>query len=201
MSVSGVFPRHKHLMIKRSQRCRKCEHNLSKPEYNPSSIKFKIQLAAYYHVPEVVLFKVGGPVKAGAECSFVLKVANPTQHPTKVEILGPEEGEEEREKRRRAREEEEAKDDGKKKVSILRNPSLVTASSLKRAATNASVVMPATPGRVVYVPPRDDAAEFDDAGPDLRGVVDDKNVVLWRRSNKVQFNLVYLRGSFFMAII
>ena len=29
----------------------RCEHNLSKPEYNPTSIKFKIQLAAYYHVP------------------------------------------------------------------------------------------------------------------------------------------------------
>ena len=34
-----TLPRHKHLMIKRSQRCRRCEHNLSKPEYNPTSIK------------------------------------------------------------------------------------------------------------------------------------------------------------------
>ena len=52
------WSRHKHLMIKRSQRCRRCEHNLSKPEYNPTSIKFKIQLAAYYHVPEIVIYKV-----------------------------------------------------------------------------------------------------------------------------------------------
>ena len=44
--VSDLFPAHKHLMIKRSQRCRSCEHNVSKPEYNPGSIKFKIQLAA-----------------------------------------------------------------------------------------------------------------------------------------------------------
>jgi len=44
--VSDLFPAHKHLMIKRSQRCRSCEHNVSKPEFNPGSIKFKIQLAA-----------------------------------------------------------------------------------------------------------------------------------------------------------
>ena len=44
--VSELFPAHKHLMIKRSQRCRNCEHNVSKPEFNPGSIKFKIQLAA-----------------------------------------------------------------------------------------------------------------------------------------------------------
>ncbi len=28
---SGLYPRHKQLMVKRSQRCRQCEHNLSKP--------------------------------------------------------------------------------------------------------------------------------------------------------------------------
>ena len=36
----------------------------------------------------------------------------------------------------------------------------------------------------VYLPPRDDAAEFDDSGPDLRGVVDDINLVAWRKGNK-----------------
>lgn len=34
------------LLTKRSQRCRECEHNVTKPEYNPGSIKFKIQLSA-----------------------------------------------------------------------------------------------------------------------------------------------------------
>ena len=60
-------------MIKRSQRCRRCEHNLSKPEYNPTSIKFKIQLAAYYHVPELVIYKVDKLV-AGVQAKFVIKV-------------------------------------------------------------------------------------------------------------------------------
>lgn len=83
-----LFPRHKYLMIKRSQRCRKCEHNLSKPEYNPTSIKFKIQLAAFYHIPEVIIFKLANdPMLPGSEYNFVLKLANPTQHPTNVEFV------------------------------------------------------------------------------------------------------------------
>ena len=41
-----LFPVSKMLLVKRSMRCKQCDHNLSKPEYNPSSIKFKIQLSA-----------------------------------------------------------------------------------------------------------------------------------------------------------
>ena len=37
----------------------------------------------------------------------------------------------------------------------------------------------------VYLPPRDDAAEFDDGGVDLAGHQDDREVVQWRKSNKV----------------
>merc|ERR1711981_1070718 len=70
-SVLKLYPRHKYLMIKRSQRCRRCEHNLGKPEYNPTSIKFKIQLAAYYHVPELVIYKVDKLV-AGMQAKFVI---------------------------------------------------------------------------------------------------------------------------------
>lgn len=38
---------------------KKCEHNLSKPEFNPTSIKFKIQLVAVWvlHCPPVFLHK------------------------------------------------------------------------------------------------------------------------------------------------
>lgn len=45
-TVDKLFPFHKQLLVKKSMRCRSCEHNVSKPEYNPSSIKFKIQLFA-----------------------------------------------------------------------------------------------------------------------------------------------------------
>ena len=41
----------------------------------------------------------------------------------------------------------------------------------------------------VYLPPRDDAAEFDDGGVDLAGHQDDREVVQWRKSNKVQIHM------------
>ena len=72
----------------------------------------------------------------------------------------------------------------KKTVSLLRNPSLVVASSLGAVHANAVCLPPPAGSAPVYVPPRDDAAEFDDAGPDLKGIEDDKAVVAWRKSNK-----------------
>ena len=45
-AIKDVMPIHKFLSVRRSQRCRHCEHNLSKPEYNPSSVKFKLHLGA-----------------------------------------------------------------------------------------------------------------------------------------------------------
>ena len=86
--TADVYPRHKHLVVKRSQRCRICEHNLSKPEYNPSSIKFKIQLAAFYHVPELIIFQLAdNELMAGQDFNFMLKVTNPAQHPTYIEFF------------------------------------------------------------------------------------------------------------------
>ena len=41
-----LFPTSQMLVVKRSLRCKRCDHNLSKPEYNPSLVKFKIQLSA-----------------------------------------------------------------------------------------------------------------------------------------------------------
>ncbi|VEL24916.1 unnamed protein product [Protopolystoma xenopodis] len=52
-NASQLEPRHKALVVKRSMRCRRCEHNMSKADFNPSSIKFRINLSALYHVPEV----------------------------------------------------------------------------------------------------------------------------------------------------
>ncbi|CAD6229976.1 GSCOCG00006670001-RA-CDS [Cotesia congregata] len=45
--IYELRPQHKKFPVKRSQRCRACEHNVSKPEFSPQSIKFKIQLAAF----------------------------------------------------------------------------------------------------------------------------------------------------------
>ena len=198
-SVKELFPKHKHLMIKRSQRCRKCEHNLSKPEYNPSSIKFKIQLAAYYHVPEVVLFKVE-PMRAGEKCHFIVKVVNPTQHATRLEFLPLKDYEALEEKKKAEEEQNKANNsastaapaaDGKKavvattSVGLLRNPTLVKAGNHHKIVPNAACIVP-PPGTSVFLPQRDDAAEYDDSAPaELKGVVDDDTVVAWRKANRV----------------
>lgn len=46
VNISELMPCKKLLLTKRSQRCRECEHNVTKPEFYPTSIKFKIQLSA-----------------------------------------------------------------------------------------------------------------------------------------------------------
>lgn len=53
--VSDFKPISKSLSVKRSLRCKDCERNLCRNEYSPVSIRFKIQSAAYYHVPELRL--------------------------------------------------------------------------------------------------------------------------------------------------
>merc|ERR1719431_1440562 len=186
-NIKDVFPRHKHLMIKRSQRCRRCEHNLSKPEYNPTSIKFKIQLAAYYHVPEIVIYRVGGLV-VGEEAKFVIKVVNPTNTGTELQFLSIQayqaikEQEEEEREAARAR----GEDRPVSAINPLRQPSIVAAEDGSKGIVTADVLLPSSK---VYLPPRDDAAEFDDGGVDLAGHTDDRELVQWRKSNKVGLQL------------
>ncbi|KAJ7361752.1 Dynactin subunit 4 [Desmophyllum pertusum] len=85
-AIGDLHPRHKHLLAKRSQRCRECEHNLSKPEFNPSSIKFKIQLGAVYYVPMLRISNV--PVlRFGKEAQVTLSLTNPVENLLKVTLL------------------------------------------------------------------------------------------------------------------
>merc|ERR1712037_768448 len=171
LAIGDIFPRHKHLMIKRSQRCRRCEHNLSKPEYNPTSIKFKIQLAAYYHVPELVIYKVVNPTNTGTEFEFLSMKA--------YQAIRDQEEAEKAEARARG---EEKEDRPVSAINPLRQPSIVAAEDGSRDLVTADVILPSSK---VYLPPRDDAAEFDDGGVDLAGHQDDREVVQWRKSNKV----------------
>lgn len=85
-TVKHLYPQHKNLSIKRSLRCRHCEHNVIKPEYNPSSIKYRIQLFASYHVPEI-RFVRAEPLKAGASAFISLKVINPTMNDMTITIM------------------------------------------------------------------------------------------------------------------
>uniref|UniRef100_A0A6I8PWN4 Dynactin subunit 4 n=1 Tax=Xenopus tropicalis TaxID=8364 RepID=A0A6I8PWN4_XENTR len=89
--ASQLHPRHKHLLIKRSLRCRKCEHNLSKPEFNPTSIKFKIQLVALSYVPEVRIMSIPN-LRYMKESQVLLTLTNPVENLTHVNLLPCEEG-------------------------------------------------------------------------------------------------------------
>ncbi|XP_013414818.1 dynactin subunit 4 isoform X1 [Lingula anatina] len=93
MARGDLYPRHKHLLVRRSQRCRECEHNLSKPEFNPSSIKFKIQLVALQHVPDIRMMPLPKLVYQ-KECQIILTLINPVENPTKVTLLPMEKTEE-----------------------------------------------------------------------------------------------------------
>ena len=75
-----------HLMVKRSQRCRECEHNLSKPEFNPSSIKFKIHQIALRLVPRFRIVKAV-VLEAGKFGSVQCSLTNPTEYNLPVELL------------------------------------------------------------------------------------------------------------------
>ncbi|KAJ9580168.1 hypothetical protein L9F63_004185, partial [Diploptera punctata] len=191
--VSELFPAHKHLMIKRSQRCRSCEHNVSKPEFNPGSIKFKIQLAAYYHIPEVRIVTCE-PLRIGEESQLIIKLCNPTQHQTTITFLplpSVEEDEQERvreleEKKKKQIEKREAeKNSQDRDVSILL-PSLSRQISVTEDPRSVDVNITGTvnlPTSAVILPPRDDAAEYDDSG-DTYHFQDDPKVVIWRKANK-----------------
>ena len=82
--VSKFHPMSQMLSVKRSLRCKECDHNLSKPEYNPSSIKFKILLAAYNHVPEIKLVNPPSLV-SGQKSTILLTLHNPT--PYKLNVI------------------------------------------------------------------------------------------------------------------
>uniref|UniRef100_A0A8C5AZM1 Dynactin subunit 4 n=1 Tax=Gadus morhua TaxID=8049 RepID=A0A8C5AZM1_GADMO len=89
--ASQLHPKHKHLLMKRSLRCRKCEHNLSKPEFNPTSIKFKIQLVAVSYIPEVRIMSIPN-LRYMKESQVLLTLTNPVENLTHVTLVACEEG-------------------------------------------------------------------------------------------------------------
>ncbi|CAK8697288.1 unnamed protein product [Clavelina lepadiformis] len=84
--VEDFWPRKSTMFVKRSLRCKKCDHNIIKPEYNSSSIKFKIQLVAVHHIPEVRIHKEG-PIIAGSKNKISLSLINPTEHDIHISFL------------------------------------------------------------------------------------------------------------------
>ncbi|KAJ3588583.1 hypothetical protein NHX12_012175 [Muraenolepis orangiensis] len=91
LGASQLHPKHKHLLMKRSLRCRKCEHNLSKPEFNPTSIKFKIQLVAVSYIPEVRIMSIPN-LRYMKESQVLLTLTNPVENLTYVTLVACEDG-------------------------------------------------------------------------------------------------------------
>ncbi|KAF2349392.1 Dynactin subunit 4 [Trinorchestia longiramus] len=166
---SSLYPLHKHMLVKRSLRCRHCEHNLSKPEYNPSSIKFKIQLGAYYHVPEVRLVQ---PVQlvVGEETRVELSLCNPTPHIMPLALLPflPD-----------LMQDTACAAGTPTPSSVSRFIEVPSESCLPELCTNITL-----PQGQLLLAPRDDTAEYGDTDSQTP-YKDDPQVVTWRRANKV----------------
>ncbi|XP_015600489.1 dynactin subunit 4 [Cephus cinctus] len=189
--INELRPQHKQFLVKRSQRCRGCEHNVSKPEYSPQSIKFKIQLAAFYHVPEIRIVTCE-PLRVGVASELLLKICNPTQHQTQISLLpldtpttpttvtaSGEEQELKRENIQMGSESPNLLPLAVRQISVTEDPKPITVVS------GAEIALPECP---LFLPPRDDAAEYDETN-DASHFQDDKKVVVWRKGNKIVVRL------------
>lgn len=63
VKVIDFKPISKSLSVKRLIRCKECDHILCRGEYSPGAIRFKIQSAAYYSIPELKLKTDVYPIK------------------------------------------------------------------------------------------------------------------------------------------
>ncbi|KAL3277566.1 hypothetical protein HHI36_012909 [Cryptolaemus montrouzieri] len=207
VEMNMIFPVQKMLSIKRSLRCRSCEHNVSKPEYNPNSIKFKIQLFAFYHIPEIRIVTVQ-PLRAGVPAELLIKFTNPTQHQTTISFLPfdtPIEIKESTAEVGGSKGEDDTSDLDKSLplMKVIPSGAKVMAlvdSHLNMSRSSARMVTPRPldvsincdveiPSSTFILPPRDDAAEYDDFN-EAHNIQDDKKLVIWRKSNKAFIKLI-----------
>lgn len=179
--TDDLIPIHKFLSVRRSQRCRFCEHNLSKPEYNPSSIKFKIHLGAFYHIPDVMIYRL-------SRTDMQLRLCNRSQYPTNVRLLSLEEFYDIAECKIEELETNMEKES--KPISIgheqcesagtLAANLRATVCNAKKEKINCDFQLPV---ESILLPARDDLAEYELTAP--QNLKDDPKAVLWRRGNKV----------------
>jgi len=84
-ATAELWPSFTNLVAKRSKRCRECQHNLIKPELNPTSIKFKMQLFASQHVPTLKIATVP-ELLVGEQADVVLCISNPLDQPLTITV-------------------------------------------------------------------------------------------------------------------
>lgn len=188
--VNHLRPQHRQFLVKRSQRCRVCEHNVTKSDICSQSTKFKIQLAAFYHIPEVRIVSCE-PLRIGKTSELLLKFCNPTQHQTQITLFPL--GTSMSSVIQVAPEKEEVKEENIQQgcespnlmPSIVRQVPIVEEPKTVKITPNADIVLPHSP---LILPPRDDAAEYDDTG-DNHNFQDDPKLVVWRKGNRAVVRL------------
>lgn len=191
-AVSKLYPQRRSLWIKRSLRCRQCEHNLIKPEYHPTSIKYRIQLFASYHVPEVVMVRCEQPLQAGQANAIFLKFTNPTMYDMTISVLdvAPQDAQISPDTFQQAcRIKEEAitsspllKTTG---ITLARQNSIREVKRDVREITNATIVPLEGP---FVLNQRDDSKEFDE---DVQTPAEEPKFIVWRKANKVLIRLEF----------
>ncbi|XP_037938032.1 dynactin subunit 4-like [Teleopsis dalmanni] len=191
ISVNKLYPQRRCLWIKRSLRCRQCEHNVIKPEYHPTSIKYRIQLFANYHVPDVLLVRCEQPLLQGKSNSVILKLTNPTMHDMKIAIMDLPTVEEEMKLIEALKNACNVKDtslintsDPNKSITTLsRQTSLNEEPRMVRFQSNSKLEM-LDSSFVINL--RDDSKEFDEVIP---GQKEEPKFITWRKANKVSIRL------------
>ncbi|XP_014468506.1 PREDICTED: dynactin subunit 4 [Dinoponera quadriceps] len=186
--INELRPQHRQFLVKRSQRCRVCEHNVSKSDLCPQSTKFKILLAALYHIPEVKIVTCE-PLRPGKASELLLKFCNPTQHQTQITILPLDTSLstsllEEKEDLKQENTQQGCESPNLLPSTVRQVPVTEDPKSIK-VAPNADLVLPHSP---LILPPRDDAAEYDDTS-DNHNFQDDPKLVVWRKGNKAVIRL------------
>ncbi|KAL7056731.1 hypothetical protein AAHC03_020651 [Spirometra sp. Aus1] len=178
-SIGQLEPRHKALAVKRSLRCRQCEHNLSKADFNPSAIKFRINLSAFQHVPDLRICLPTQCIASAASINLqgfavgkttnvVLTLSNPAHRVTTVRL------------RQLSTEEEAAK----------LAACLTSSSGLAEICEDATIYSTARltlPSESIRLAAKSDVTEYDDLATTTSNEFkdDDPKVIAFRQGNKV----------------
>ncbi|KAH8372929.1 hypothetical protein KR009_008273 [Drosophila setifemur] len=186
-AVGSLYPQRRSLWIKRSLRCRQCEHNLIKPEYHPTSIKYRIQLFASYHVPEVVMVRCEQPPTAGKSNAILLKFTNPTMYDMTIRLLTavPLEDPLMADEVNRIKEEAISSSPLLRGVTLARQNSTREVKREVNDVSNAEIV----PLESEFVlSQRDDSKEFDEY---VQLPTEEPKFIVWRKGNKVLIRLEF----------
>ncbi|XP_052866405.1 dynactin subunit 4 [Anopheles cruzii] len=200
-TVAQLYPQHKVLSIKRSLRCRQCDHNVIKSEYNPSSIKYRIALFAAYHVPDVRFVQCETLCVGQEEAALVIRITNPTLNEMTMSLLELLTPEEERQmiEEQQLRATAAVTTSGSTSATSTSGPATLSSISptfAKQATllekprmvdrtTNGTLKLPDSSFKISQ---RDDSAEFDEV-IQLHTNEHEPRFIVWRKANHVGVRL------------